>query len=240
MTNTLARADLTIVVPTYNERANLGRLLERLFEVCESQRVVVRAIVVDDNSTDGTAEIADEWAGRARVAVIHRSKKLGLGTAVLAGFARADTDVVGVIDADLSHPPELIPLLLATLRASDLDMVVASRYVRNGGSQGWSVRRFVLSRLGCELSRPLTPVSDAMSGFFLLRADRVSTFNTPETGFKICLELLVRGRPQRVAEVGYVFTDRLAGRSKLTVHEGLMFLRQLLRLYRYAWSTARS
>jgi dolichol-phosphate mannosyltransferase len=229
-----------MVVPTYNEQSNLGRLLDRLFAVCESLGVDLRVIVVDDSSTDGTGEVAEEWARGARVRVIHRAEKLGLGSAVLAGFAQADTDVVGVIDADLSHPPELIPLLLKTLQANDLDMVVASRYVPNGGSRGWSLRRFVLSRLGCALSRPLTPVRDAMSGFFLLRADRVPAFNTPETGFKICLELLVRGRPQRVTEVGYVFVDRDAGRSKLTVREGLTFLRQLLRLYAYAWSTSHS
>jgi dolichol-phosphate mannosyltransferase len=240
MTHTSDRADLTLVIPTYNEQGNLGRLLERLFAVCESQGVELRVIVVDDNSTDGTGEVADEWARHARVQVIHRPAKLGLGSAVVAGFAQADTEVVGVMDADLSHPPELIPLLLTTLRANELDMVVASRYVPNGGSRGWSLRRFVLSRLGCTLSRPLTPVRDAMSGFFLLLADRVFTFNTPETGFKICLELLVRGRPQRVAEVGYVFSDRDAGRSKLTIHEGLTFFRQLLRLYLYAWSTSRS
>jgi dolichol-phosphate mannosyltransferase len=196
-------------------------------------------IVVDDNSTDGTGEVADEWARRGRVTVIHRSRKLGLGSAVLAGFAKADTEIVGVTDGDLSHPPELVPQLLATIRASDLDMVVGSRYAQGGGSRGWSLRRFVLSRMGCALSRPLTPVRDAMSGFFLLRTDRVFTFSTPETGFKICLELLVRGRPQRVAEVGYAFSDRRAGRSKLTVHEGLAFLRQLLRLYSYVWSTSR-
>src|SRR5262245_57691895 len=179
MTNSLPRADLTLVVPTYNEQGNLGRLLERLFTVCKLQGVDLRVTVVDDNSTDGTGEIAEEWARGGRVQVIHRKEKLGLGGAVLAGFAQADTEVVGVIDADLSHPPELIPLLLTTMRASDLDMVVASRYISNGGSRGWSLKRFVLSRLGCALSRPLTPVRDAMSGFFLLRADRVPTFNTP-------------------------------------------------------------
>jgi dolichol-phosphate mannosyltransferase len=240
MTKSLRRGDLTMVVPTYNEQGNLGRLLERLFAVCESQGVDLRVIVVDDSSTDGTGEVAEEWARGARVQVIHRPEKLGLGSAVLAGFAQAGTEAVGVIDADLSHPPELIPLLLTTLHANELDMVVASRYVPNGGSRGWSLRRFVLSRLGCALARPLTPVRDPMSGFFLLRADRVFTFNTSETGFKICLELLVRGRPQRVAEVGYVFTDRDAGRSKLTVREGLMFFRQLLRLYAYGLSTSRS
>jgi dolichol-phosphate mannosyltransferase len=240
MTKRLRCGDLTMVVPTYNEQGNLGRLLERLFTVCESHGVDLQVIVVDDSSTDGTGEVAEEWARGARVRVIHRPEKLGLGSAVLAGFAQAGTEVVGVIDADLSHPPELIPLLWTTLHANELDMVVASRYVPNGGSRGWSLRRFVLSRLGCALAGPLTPVRDAMSGFFLLRTDRVLNFNTPETGFKICLELLVRGRPQRVAEVGYVFVDRDAGRSKLTIREGLTFLRQLLRLYAHALSTSRS
>ena len=224
-------SDLTMVVPTYNERDRLATLLERIFSACERRGLAVHVVVVDDNSADGTGALADEWARGGRVRVIHRSGKMGLGSAVLDGFAIAQTDVVGVMDADLSHPPELIPRLYDTLITHELDMVVASRYVGAGNTRSWTFRRRVLSRLGCWLSRPLTPVRDAMSGFFMLRLERVSGIQPSSQGFKIGLELLVRALPRRVAEVSYVFVDREAGRSKMNLGECLRFLKQLVRLY---------
>jgi dolichol-phosphate mannosyltransferase len=239
MTHTDA-VDLTMVIPTYNERARLDQLLERIFAACDRRGVSVGVVIVDDNSSDGTGQRADEWALTRRVRAIHRPAKLGLGSAVLDGFSAAESDVVGVIDADLSHPPELIPELLAAMRAGDLDMVVASRYVPGGGTREWSMGRLILSRLGCRLSRRLTTVHDAMSGFFLLRRDVVRHFDTPNDGFKIGLELLVRAPLRRVAEVGYVFVGREEGESKMTFREGLMFLRQIQRLYTYSRSASRS
>lgn len=230
------RPDLTMVVPTYNERDRLGALLEQVFAACEQHRLRVTVVVVDDNSSDGTGDLADEWARHARVTVIHREGKLGLGSAVLEGIAIADSDIVGVMDADLSHPPDLIPRLYDAVVAGDLDMVVASRYVRHGGTRSWTADRFVLSHLGCWLARPLTPVRDAMSGFFLLRRDHAIGFRTSTKGFKIGLELLVRARLRRVAELGYVFVGRDAGESKMSIGEGLRFLRQLAQLYAYTWS----
>jgi dolichol-phosphate mannosyltransferase len=230
--------DVTMVVPTYNERDHLGVLLEQLFSSCDRDGLTVSVIVVDDNSRDGTGLLADDWARGGRVQVIHRSGKLGLGSAVLEGFALATSDVVGVIDADLSHPPDLIPVLHRTLVGHDLDMVVASRYVGAGGIADWSLQRIVLSKLGCWLSRPLTPVRDAMSGFFLVRRDRVSRFRTASSGFKIGLEILVRANVRRVAEVDYMFVDREAGRSKMSLAECLRFLKQLVRLYRWSRATA--
>lgn len=227
-----------MVVPTYNECDRLGTLLEQVFETCRDCGLRVRVVVVDDNSADGTGAIADEWAGRANVQVIHRPGKLGLGSAVLEGFAIAETDVVGVMDADLSHPAALIPALYSAIASSNLDMVVASRYVASGGTRAWSFGRFLLSRVGCWLSLPLTPVRDPMSGFFLIRRERATGFQASTRGFKIGLELLVRAHPRRVAEVGYIFVNREAGESKMSWGEGLRFLRQLVRLYAYSCSGA--
>jgi dolichol-phosphate mannosyltransferase len=226
-----APADLTLVIPTYNECDRLDGLLERIFDVADGHRVKVHVIVVDDNSKDGTGERADQWAARGRVRVIHRPGKLGLGSAVLDGFALADSEIVGVMDADLSHPPDLIPLLYATMVGGELDIVVASRYIPNAGTRNWPIGRLVLSRLACWMARPITPVRDATSGFFLVRRECLSGFSTAVRGFKIGLELLVRAKPRRVAEVGYVFVNRVSGESKMTVREGLAFLRQLSSLY---------
>jgi len=232
------RPDLTMVVPTYNERHRLDELVGQVFEACASRQLVAEVIVVDDNSPDGTGERADDWARRSRLRVIHRTGKLGLGSAVLEGFAAAESDVVGVMDADLSHPPGLIPALYSTLQARDLDMVVASRYIEGGGAESWPPGRRMLSAFACWLSRPLTPVRDTMSGFFLIRRNRVLHLRTSARGFKIGLELLVRAEPRRVAELGYVFVGRTAGRSKMSIGEGLRFLRQLIVLYAHAWSAA--
>jgi len=194
-------------------------------------------VVVDDNSADGTGAVAEQWARRRPVRVIHRVGKLGLGTAVLEGFAVARTAIVGVMDGDLSPPPELLPKLFRTISEGSFDLVVASRYVLGGGTSNFPIGRWLLSRAGCWLARPLTPVRDAMSGFFLIRRNQLDEFRTSVKGFKIGLELFVRSRPRRLAEVGYIFVGRSVGESKMSVAEGTGFLRQLTSLYRDALST---
>jgi len=236
MSRPAARAALTIVIPTYNERDRLGLLLERIFDACERGDLGVEVIIVDDNSADGTGAVADEWARRRPVRVIHRAGKLGLGSAVLDGFAAARTEIVGVMDGDLSHPPELLPRLFRTMQEGQFDLTVASRYVAGGGTADFPVGRWLLSRAGCWLARPLTPVRDAMSGFFLIRRSHLDGFRTTVSGFKIGLELFVRSQPQRLAEVGYVFAARTLGESKMSVGEGMGFLRQLRGLYRDAFT----
>jgi len=133
--NGARRPDLAVVVPTFNERDRLDALLEGIFNAVDKHRITAQVIVVDDNSDDGTGERAEEWAARGRVRVVHRSAKLGLGSAVMDGFAVADSDIVGVMDADLSHPPELLPLLYTTLIGRELDVVVASRYIPGAGTR---------------------------------------------------------------------------------------------------------
>jgi len=221
--------DLTIIVPTYNESERLETLVAEIFAACEG-RLQVEVIVVDDNSPDGTGVRADHLAATRRVKVIHRSGKLGLGSAVIEGFALATSDVVGAIDADLSHPPRLIPQLYAALVERQLDMVVASRYVPGGGSDGFAFYRRLMSRAACWLSQPLTPVRDAMSGFFLIRRDRLDGLRPSGRGFKIALELLVRARLRSVGEMPYTFAGRTAGQSKMSMAEALIFFRQVLAL----------
>ncbi len=228
-----APADFTIVIPTYNERDRIGLLLERLFAACDREELAVEVVIVDDNSADGTGVVADEWARQRRVRVIHRAGKLGLGTAVLEGFAIAQTEIVGVMDGDLSHPPELLPRLFRTIGDGNFDLVVASRYVRGGSTSNFPIGRWLLSRAGCWLARPLTPVRDAMSGFFLIRRTRLDGFRTSVRGFKIGLDMFVRSQPRRLAEVGYTFVGRTLGASKMSVGEATGFLQQLTSLYRH-------
>jgi dolichol-phosphate mannosyltransferase len=147
------------------------------------------------------------------------------------GFALADGEVIGVMDADLSHPADLLPTLYATLSDDELDVVVASRYIPGAGTRHWPMGRLVLSRVACWLARPITPVRDATSGFFLVRRRCLSDFRTAVSGFKIGLEVFVRTRPKRVAEVGYVFVGRSSGESKMSLRECVAFLCQLVALY---------
>jgi dolichol-phosphate mannosyltransferase len=222
-----SRPALSIVVPTYNERDRLADLVEALFSAYHEAGLDAELIVVDDNSPDGTGALADDLAKRHRLQVIHRSGKLGLGTAVVAGFDAARAAIVGVIDADLSHPPALLPKMLAIMTSRSADIVIGSRYIAGGGTRNWPFGRLVLSRLACLLARPLTPVKDATSGFFLIRRDLARDVRISAGGFKICLELLVRGRPTSVVEVPYVFEGRTAGQSKMNLKEATGYLQQL-------------
>lgn len=233
MTGTpLAPASLSIVIPTYNERERLPMLVAAVFEAYAAESLDGELIIVDDNSPDGTGATADELARRYRITVIHRAGKLGLGTAVVEGFHAATAPVVGVIDADLSHPPAMLPRMLAVMRQHHADVVVASRYIPGGGTRNWPMTRLLMSRLACALALGLTPVRDATSGFFLIRRDLARGVAIQAGGFKICLELLVRGRVASVVEVPYTFSDRAAGESKMSWREATGYLWQLRDLLR--------
>jgi len=219
-----------MVVPTYNERGRIVELAEAVFAVFRSAGIAGELVIVDDNSPDGTGDVADELARRFRVRVVHRAGKLGLGSAVMEGFTAAEAAIVGVMDADFSHPPDVIPRLLAALRASNVDAVVGSRYVTGGAVLNWPLARVIMSRVACLLARPLTPVRDATSGFFLIRRAVVHGVRIEAGGFKICLELLLRGPVMSVAEVPYTFVDRTTGQSKMSTREALGYFTQLRQL----------
>jgi dolichol-phosphate mannosyltransferase len=233
-------AALSIVVPTYNERERLADLVHAVFRGYADRGIDGELVIVDDNSPDGTGQIADDLARQYRITVLHRPSKLGLGTAVVAGFDAASAPVVGVIDADLSHPPDMPPRMLAVMTRTSADVVIGSRYIPGGGTRNWPLLRRVMSRLACVAARPLTPVVDATSGLFLIRRDLARTIRISAGGFKICLELLVRGRPGSVVEVPYVFSDRAAGESKMNLKEALGYVTQLRDLWRYQRSQPRS
>jgi dolichol-phosphate mannosyltransferase len=231
----IAGCQLSVVVPTYNERERLEELVASVSGVFDAHHIVGEVVVVDDNSPDGTGEIADALAARYPVQVVHRPGKQGLGSAVIAGFAKATGAVLGVMDADLSHPPSVLPGLLAALHALEVDVVVASRYIPGGGAKNWPFLRLAMSRVACVLARPLTPVRDATSGLFVVKREAIEGAQISAMGFKICLELLMRSRIASVAEIPYVFADRAAGESKMTTREALGYFVQLRDLYALAF-----
>jgi dolichol-phosphate mannosyltransferase len=228
-------ADLSMVVPTYNERDRIAELVAAVFAACEEHEVSLEMVIVDDNSPDGTGEVADQLAQTRRVKVVHRTGKLGLGTAVVAGFEVASAPILGVMDADFSHPPSLVPRLLRTFHATNADVVVGSRYIAGGSTPDWPLKRRLLSRFACLLARPLSPIRDPASGFFLIRRDVAYGVPIKAGGFKILLELLVRAWPQRLVEVPYRFDDRELGESKMSMREATGYLVQLRDLYQLRW-----
>ena len=224
---------LSLVVPTYNERDRLPELVSAIFHAYASAGITGELVIVDDNSPDGTGRVADDLAAKYAIRVLHRAGKLGLGTAVIEGFNAARAPIVGVIDADLSHPPALVPHMLAAMEQSGADLVIGSRYIAGGGTHNWELSRVLMSKFACLLARPLTRVRDATSGFFLIRRRLAREVTISAGGFKICLELLIRSEPKLVIEVPYVFEGRTAGESKMNLKEATGYLAQLRDLHRF-------
>ena len=226
-------AQVSVIVPTYNERDRLGELTGALFAAARDARLELELIIVDDNSPDGTGALADDLAKSHRMTVVHRAGKLGLGTAVVAGFAAAGAPVLGVMDADFSHPPALVPKMYRVLEETRADLLVASRYIPGGSTPNWPWKRRLMSRVACLLARPISPIRDAASGFFLIRRSVATGVSIQAGGFKICLELVMRAWPVRLVEIPYRFEDREAGESKMSLREAAGYLVQLKDLYWY-------
>ena len=183
-------------------------------------------IVVDDGSPDGTADLAESYADKHPVRVVRRPGKAGLASAVLAGFAQARGDVLVVMDADLSHPPEAVPRLVAAI-VEGADLAVGSRYVKGGGTEDWPLKRRVVSRAACLMGNVLVPVRDCTSGFFAIRKSSIEGVKLNPIGFKIGFEVMARARYKKAVEVPYVFRDRELGKSKFGRREILQYLVQL-------------
>ena len=226
-------AAVSIVVPTLREAANLEPLAERVAGALAGRGQAWELLFVDDDSRDGSEAVAAGLAGRLPVQMaVRRGGRPDLSRAVLDGIARSRHDRVVVMDADLSHPPERIPDLLAALDGGHCDMAVGSRYVAGASTAGdWGLARTLNSRVATLLAAPLVSCADPMAGFFAVdRRALPDPATLRPVGFKIGLELMVRGR-LRVREVPIAFDDRRRGHSKLRWRQQLDYLRHLGRLY---------
>ena len=226
---------VSVVVPTYREAENIPVLVRRIKTMAEEHGLNVEMLIVDDGSGDGTREVVgalgeDHWAK-----LVVREGKRSLSQAVVDGLQMVQNELLLVMDADLSHPPEMIPRLLEELADPDVDFVFGSRYVEGGTiDEGWTFFRRVNSLVARLLARPLTPVRDPMSGFFALRrATFLAADELNPMGFKIGLELIVKCHCKNVREVPIHFNPRLYGASNLGVRERIQYLQQLKRLMVY-------
>lgn len=230
-----------VVVPTYNEIQNIGSLLEALLALpCG-----VHVLVVDDGSPDGTGDIVGGWVAREpRVGVIHRPRKMGLGTAYIAGFTRAlaeGFEAVIEMDADFSHRPSYVPDLLS--KAKDFDLVIGSRYIAGGGTSGWGLHRRILSESANIFARRMLglKVRDCTAGFRCYTAAvlrKIDLKGVLAEGYSFQVEMLFRVLRSggRVAETPIIFEERRHGRSKISRAEVFRAIGTVMRLSREAGS----
>ena len=233
------RRGTVVVVPTYQEAQALPRFVERF------AATGLDLLIVDDNSPDGTGALADELAAsRPWMHVLHRPGKQGLGVAYRAGFGwclERGYRVVGQMDCDLSHPPEKLREMLAVLESREADLVLGNRYMPGGGTAGWSATRRALSRVGCAGSRLILglPYDDLSGGFKLWRASTLATLGLDDMlaagyAFQVETTQLAYLMGKRIEEVPFVFSERVAGESKMSLAVSLEGIRLMFALRRRA------
>ena len=223
--------EVSLVLPTYNERDCLERIHGRVDAALAPYRHEI--IIVDDQSPDGTADTVRRLGATGPYRLLSRPTKSGLSSAVLDGCRLAQGAVIAVMDADGSHPPERLPALIEPIRSGQAEFVLGSRRVPGGSDQGLPALRRLVSWGATWLARPLARVHDPMSGFFAVRRDVLSRAPLTPTGFKIGLEILVKCRPHPAVEVPFHFGERLAGESKLGPNTIALYGQHVVRLYRW-------
>jgi dolichol-phosphate mannosyltransferase len=220
----------SIVVPTLNESENIDLLLSRLFAL-NLDPDSFEVIFVDDGSTDGTPDKIRAWESRSNVRLVQRQEKPDLTASILAGTATAKSDVIVVMDADLSHPPERLSAVVTPVLDGTHDVVVGSRYIAGGNTENWPLHRQLLSRIGGWIARPICDVNDATSGFFAFRRELTASISNHAHGYKILLELLMANQGKlRVTEVPIIFHDRTHGTSKLSFSHQRAYIQRLITL----------
>lgn len=225
--------EVSIVIPTYNERENVVRLIKFLHEIMSREGISYEVVVVDDSSPDGTADAVRSLTHLYNVKLVVRPGKMGLASAILDGFKVARGSFLAVMDADLQHPPEALPEMLKKLLGG-CDIVIGSRYVSGGSTPGWSLLRKAVSRGADLVAKVLLSrtrgVKDTMSGYFILRREVVDGVDLNPKGFKLLLEILVKGRFNKACEYPIEFRTRAWGKSKLGAKEIFNYLVHVLNL----------
>ncbi len=236
----LQDAEISIIIPTYNESKNIRGILEHI-QKSIPKNLKAETIVVDDNSPDLTAKIAEDYFHSIKektthtISVIKRKAKDGLSSAILNGIQQATGNTILVMDSDFSHPPSVIPKMIETLKQTKCDIVIASRYVKGGSIQGWPLKRKLMSKIATLIAKRGLgiPSKDPMSGFFLFKKNIISGLKFDAIGYKMLLEILVKTKGVKIQEVPYTFTDRQQGDSKLGASTVLDYCKSVWKLYKY-------
>ncbi|MGL4368708.1 MAG: glycosyltransferase [Spirochaetota bacterium] len=232
---------ISIVVPTFREAKNIPVLCEKIAHIFKKLPYAYEIIIVDDNSQDGTDKAVTALKKKKiNVTLKVRTEERGLSSAVIAGFDMAKGDILFCMDADLSHPVEAIPGMIAKIADDGAEFVIGSRNVPGGSADTFSAYRKLNAWGAKTLARPFAKVTDPMAGFFCF----TKTIYTPKVrkslnpiGWKIGLELLVKSNPKKIMEVPITFQDRLYGESKLSAKEQLNYIKHLARLFEFKYRT---
>ena len=225
--------DLSIVIPTYNEKENISEITSRIDKELNKNNIKGELIIVDDNSPDGTGKIADSLKKKyPALKVIHRKGKEGLSSAVFAGFSVAKGKTLCVMDADLSHPTEKIGEMYFLISKNEADLVIGSRYIPGGKIEGWTLNRKIMSRFATYLAKIFTKANDPMSGFFMIKKEYLKDKNINPKGFKILIEIIIKTNC-RIKEIPITFINRKKGKSKAGINEIAFYLQNLLGYFAY-------
>ena len=229
--------DLTVIIPTFKEESNIGTIIEIVEAVFSRNAINGEILVVDDNSPDRTVELVRELQKtKPHISLVVRTADPGLSQSVVEGFRQAQSDVFLVMDADLSHPPALIPVMLEGIRAGN-DIVIGSRYMEGGGIKKWPLKRRIISMGATFLGRLLFPeIHDPVSGFFAVKKSVVEPAPLRPRGYKILLEVLGKGTWQKAKEIPFEFVDRATGSSKLGGRTIIEYAGQVIDNARFSWN----
>jgi dolichol-phosphate mannosyltransferase len=228
---------LSIIVPTYNEAENLPLLCQKISEAMIGRKYEI--LIMDDRSLDGTDRVCESLSVRYPLSFFQSNDRpRDLSLSVMEGISEAAYDFVVVMDADLSHPAEMLPILSDALSAQISNFILGSRYVKEGSfDRDWSIWRFLNSYLATLLAKPLVKCSDPMSGFFIFDKTNLDLSALRPIGYKIGLEIMMRGRFDQVVELPIQFRDREKGESKMNLSQQFKYLRHLRRLYLFKYGT---
>ncbi len=233
-------AEISIILPTYNESKNIRGILDHIKKSFPAN-LKLETIIVDDNSPDNTAKIAEDYFHSIKeksshtINVIKRKAKNGLSSAILNGIQESSADTIVVMDSDFSHPPSIIPKLIDVIKQTRCDIAIASRYVSGGSIQGWSIKRKLMSKIATLIAKKGLGIEshDPMSGFFAFKKNILDGLKFDALGYKMLLEILVKTKGVKIKEVPYTFTDRELGSSKLDTKIIIDYFKSVWKLYKY-------
>ncbi len=223
---------VSIILPTYNEAENLKIIIPLIFDVLATNDLKGEVIVVDDNSPDGTAEVASSMKKDYPLQVHVRKNERGLSTAVMKGFELSKGSICVVMDADLSHPVKKLPEMIKPIYQGETELTIGSRYIEGGCAENWPfLRKFISIGAGL-LSKGVVNLSDPTSGFMAFNKSILKNVKLDPVGWKIVLEVIVKADPHFI-EIPIIFRDRIKGESKLNLKAQFEYLHHLCRLYSF-------
>ena len=230
---------ISIILPTYNESTNIVKILESISKSIP-KNIFAEAIIVDDNSPDGTGKIVEDYLQNMKkmtnytIEIIHRKAKSGLASAILNGVQKAKSNTIIVMDSDFSHPPQIIPKMIEAFKQYQCDLVVASRYITGGNIQGWTTKRKLMSKIATIIAKKGLDVKtkDPMSGFFAFKKNIINELNFDALGFKFLLELIVKTKGINIKEIPYTFENRRFGSSKMDSSTIIDYFKSVWKLYK--------